>query len=73
MLLLTRKRGEEIMIGDDICIKVLHQDGEKVCIGIRAPDEVSVHRREIYQRIQLGIPQVKKTNIVYKRASLSVH
>ena len=52
MLVLTRKKGESIMIGDNIEIVVLEQSGETVRIGIRAPKEVSVYRREVYEAIQ---------------------
>lgn len=52
MLVLGRKAGETIRIGDDIIIHILHQRGQYVRIGIDAPTNVSVHREEIYQRIQ---------------------
>ncbi len=53
MLVLTRKLNEIIMIGDDIAIEILDIRGGQVRIGITAPIEVSVHRQEIYDRIQL--------------------
>ena len=52
MLILTRKHGEAIVIGDDIVISILGVKGNQVRIGIDAPKDVSVHREEIYQRIQ---------------------
>lgn len=52
MLILTRKIGEEIRISDDIVIKVMRLQGNQVSIGIEAPKSVSVHREEIYTRIQ---------------------
>jgi carbon storage regulator len=52
MLVLTRNTEQTIMIGDDIEIKVVEIRGEKVKLGITAPRNVSVHRREVYDRIQ---------------------
>jgi len=52
MLVLTRKPKESIMIGDDIEVTVLSSDGTKVRLGIQAPSDVPVHRKEIYLEIQ---------------------
>ena len=59
MLILTRRPGEVIRIGDDIIITVLSVNGLQVRLGIDAPEGVAVHRQEIYDRIQSGAPQVK--------------
>ena len=52
MLILTRKVGESVLIGNDISITVLSVRGNQVKLGVQAPKEVSVHREEIYQRIK---------------------
>lgn len=52
MLILTRRIGETLMIEDNVKIKVLDVRGNQVRIGVEAPKDVSVHREEIYQRIQ---------------------
>ncbi|HHF4615388.1 TPA: carbon storage regulator CsrA [Haemophilus influenzae] len=52
MLILTRKVGESVLIGDDISITVLSVRGNQVKLGVEALKEVSVHREEIYQRIK---------------------
>lgn len=52
MLILTRRVGETIMIGDNVTINVVGMQGNQVRLGITAPKEVSVHREEIYHRIK---------------------
>jgi carbon storage regulator len=52
MLILTRRVGETVMIGDDVTITVLGVKGNQVRVGINAPKSVAVHREEIYERIR---------------------
>jgi carbon storage regulator len=52
MLILTRRVGESLMVGDEVTITVLGVKGNQVRIGVNAPKDVGVHREEIYQRIQ---------------------
>ncbi len=54
MLVLTRNRGEKIVVADNIIITIIEVRGDKVRIGIEAPRDVSVHREEIYDAIQQG-------------------
>jgi len=56
MLILSRRTDESIVIGDEVTITILSVKGKQVRIGITAPPDVSVHREEIYQRIQSGDP-----------------
>ena len=62
MLILTRRVGESLMIGDDVTVTVLASKGNQIRIGIDAPRDVEVHREEIYERIhgQSGNVQQKE-------------
>jgi carbon storage regulator len=52
MLILTRRVGETVMIGEDVTVTVLGVKGNQVRIGVNAPREVAVHREEIFERIK---------------------
>lgn len=52
MLVLTRRAGESVMIGDDVVITVLEARGDVIRLGITAPRDVQVHREEVYQELQ---------------------
>lgn len=52
MLVLTRRAGESVMIGDDVVITVLEARGEVIRLGIQAPRDVQVHREEVYKELQ---------------------
>ena len=62
MLILTRRKGETIMIGDKVTVTVLEVKGGQVRIGIAAPKEVEVHREEVYDRIreERGLPPIQR-------------
>jgi carbon storage regulator len=54
VLVLTRKSGQSIMIGDDVEVRVLAASGDKVRLGIQAPPSVPVHRMEVYLEVRAG-------------------
>ena len=61
MLVLSRKRGERIILGDGITITVVSVQGERVKLGIEAPVEVPIHREEIHQQIHANNPVFEPT------------
>ena len=62
MLILTRRVGESLMIGDDVTITVLGVKGNQVRIGVNAPKEVAVHREEILNRIEEAAAKESEEN-----------
>ncbi len=54
MLILTRRVGESLMIGDEVKVTILAVKGQQVRVGVQAPNTVPVHRKEIYERIKQG-------------------
>ncbi len=69
MLVLSRKKDESIVIGDNIEIVVVDVRGDKVRLGITAPKEISVHRREIYDAIQREKKEKERKELKDKQAS----
>lgn len=76
MLVLSRKRDESIIIGDDVVITIVDIKGEQVKIGVTAPKNVSIHRKEVYEAIQEENKAASKTkaqnlsgliNVIQKR------
>ncbi|HVT27589.1 MAG TPA: carbon storage regulator CsrA [Lacipirellulaceae bacterium] len=63
MLVLSRQRDESIIIGDNIVVTIVDVRGDKVRLGIEAPREVSVHRREVYEAIQRENQQASKIQV----------
>lgn len=59
MLILERKVTESLIVGDDIKFTILGVNGKHVRIGVEAPRHISIHREEVYDRIQKGIPHKK--------------
>ena len=60
MLVLSRVVGEMISIGDDISVRILNVSGNSVRFGVEAPQNVSVHRAEVYERIQVKLAKTKE-------------
>ena len=55
MLILTRRVGESLMIGDEVTVTILGVKGSQVRIGVRAPEKIPVHREEVFRRIQTAV------------------
>jgi carbon storage regulator len=73
MLILTRKLGEKITIGNDVVIRVIEIKGSQIKLGIEAPKHIEVHREEIYERIKKEnwlAAQIKSTDLVDATALL---
>jgi len=64
MLILTRRVGETLMIGDEVTVTVLGVRGNQIRIGVDAPKDVAVHREEIYERIQTEKVVGKRTELL---------
>lgn len=62
MLILTRRIGESLMVGDEVTVTVLGVKGNQVRIGINAPKHIQVHREEIYDKIQRGKDELTGDN-----------
>lgn len=69
MLVLSRKKNESIVINNNITIVVVEVRGDKVRLGIEAPKDIPVHRKEIYNAIQSGEPTEKFLNLVTPTAT----
>ena len=67
MLILTRRVGETVMIGDNVTVTILGVKGNQVRVGVNAPKEVAVHREEIYNKIQAE--KTKTANMDVKLAN----
>ncbi len=60
MLVLSRKRDQKVMIGDNIVVTIVDIRGDKIRLGINAPQEVPVHRQEVYEAIQREVARTAK-------------
>jgi len=72
MLVLSRHRDESIIIGDNIVVTIVDIRGDKVRLGIEAPNDVSVHRREVYDAIKRNEQKAPKCSVCQARDGLHV-
>ena len=68
MLVLSRQKDESIMIGDNVEVTIVDVRGDKVRLGITAPKEIPVHRREVYEAIQREKQEAEKSEDAEKKA-----
>lgn len=73
MLILTRRIGESVMIGDDVSVTVLGVKGNQVRLGVNAPRNVSVHREEIYQKISQEMPVTQTATLLNGQVEKAVN
>jgi carbon storage regulator len=73
MLILTRRMGESVRIGDDVTVTVLGVKGGQVRLGFTAPQDVAVHREEIYLRIQAETANTSETRAIGNLALKTSH
>ncbi len=71
MLILTRRIGETVMIGDDVSVTILGVKGNQIRVGISAPNDVAVHREEVYQKLQAE-KAVKKPRMTTRKPTISL-
>ena len=69
MLILTRRVGEKLIIGEEISVTILGVKGNQVRIGVHAPDNVEIHREEIYDRIRMEREEANGTKRVGRGAT----